>query len=86
MIAYETLRAVALRVRGNSITLNIAGHGIKKCAATDDAVAEARHWVGFALEVSGMAARCGKGHLVFFTVQSITVLRESEWPSASVLE
>ncbi len=85
MIAYETLRAIAIRARAGSITLNIEGHGIKTCPAPAWVVQEASEFRRWPLEVSGLVARGPRGRIVSFTVQSLTVLRESELASAAVL-
>lgn len=85
MIAHETLRAIAIRTRRGSITLNIEGHGVKTCPTTARLAAEAGQWLRAPLVVTGLAARGTRGRLVSFTVQSLTVLRDSELASAAVL-
>lgn len=85
MIAHETLRAIAIRARAGSITLNIEGHGFKRCPAPAWVAQEAGEFRRWPLEVTGLVARGTRGRLVSFTVQSLTVLRDSELASAAVL-
>ena len=82
MIAHETLRAVALRTRPLSVTLSIAGHGIKRCPSSPSVSRELAHWVRRPLEVHGLAVRSRSGRLVSFCLERVTVLDRDERASA----
>lgn len=85
MIAVETMLAVAIKARRDSITIVVPGFGIMRCPTTGLIASELRHWVRHPLRIKGLAARSSRGRLVALTVHSFEVLPLRERASGAEL-